>query len=185
MNVETLVQQHRDTVYRQMIRVCHGNREDAEDALAEAILAAFHVADQLRHEEAFRVWLGRVAARVCLRMKAREALIEKVSLVGLEELALPIQAEATPEDEAVLDALKHTVRDAPSHLPTLYRTVYERVEIRGRPLNEFAQQAGISREAAKSRLRRARKMVRNRLDRAIWSAPAKNLTLRGGKYAPS
>lgn len=181
MDVESLICKHKDSVYKQMIRTCHGRREDAEDALAEAILAALQAAEHLRHEEAFRAWLGRVALRVCLRMQAKEALIEKVRLLGLEELPSSEGLVETPEDEAIRAALKRSVHEASSHLPALYRTVYERVELRGRPLQEVALQDGISQEAAKTRLRRARKLVRNRLDRAVWCIPRKKVDPRPPK----
>ena len=59
MNFETLVNQHKDAVYRQMVRVC-GNREDAEDVLIEALLKAYRHLDQLRNSVAFRAWqIGR------------------------------------------------------------------------------------------------------------------------------
>ena len=44
---ESLTREHKDSVYRQMIRVC-GNREDAEDVLVEALLKAYRHLDQLR-----------------------------------------------------------------------------------------------------------------------------------------
>ena len=47
MNFEALANEHKDAVYRQMIRVC-GNREDAEDVLIEALLKAYRHLDQLR-----------------------------------------------------------------------------------------------------------------------------------------
>ena len=40
MDFERLSHQHKDAVYRQMVRVC-GNREDAEDVLIEALLKAY------------------------------------------------------------------------------------------------------------------------------------------------
>ena len=52
-NFERLANQHKDLVYRQMVRVC-GNREDAEDVLIEALLRAYRHLDQLRDSVAFR-----------------------------------------------------------------------------------------------------------------------------------
>ena len=63
-NFEALTQQHKDAVYRQMIRVC-GNREDAEDVQVEALLKAYRHLDELRDSAAFRGWLAQIARRVC------------------------------------------------------------------------------------------------------------------------
>ena len=40
MDFEALANEHKDAVYRQLIRAC-GNREDAEDVLIEALLKAY------------------------------------------------------------------------------------------------------------------------------------------------
>jgi len=54
---DVLTRQHKDSVYRQMLRVC-GNREDAEDFLVEALLKAYRHLNQLRDLVAFRAWLA-------------------------------------------------------------------------------------------------------------------------------
>ena len=51
MDFERLAIEHKDAVYRQMIRAC-GNREDAEDVLIEALLKAY------RHLEFWRMRAG-------------------------------------------------------------------------------------------------------------------------------
>ena len=60
---EKLANEHKDAVYRNMIRVC-GNREDAEDVLIEALLKAYRHLDQLRDDRAFQPWLAQIAKRV-------------------------------------------------------------------------------------------------------------------------
>ncbi len=57
MDFERLSHQHKDAVYRQMVRVC-GNREDAEDVLIEALLKAYRSLGDLAAPEAFRAWLA-------------------------------------------------------------------------------------------------------------------------------
>jgi DNA-directed RNA polymerase specialized sigma24 family protein len=64
LGFEGQVRLHKDAVYRQMIRVCN-HREDAEDALATALLLAFKSYDRLESDEAFRTWLGTIGKRVC------------------------------------------------------------------------------------------------------------------------
>jgi DNA-directed RNA polymerase specialized sigma24 family protein len=73
MEFETLANQHKDEVYRQMIRAC-GNREDAKDVLVEALLKAHRHLGQLRDGGAFRAWLAQIARRVCWQLKKREAV---------------------------------------------------------------------------------------------------------------
>ena len=69
MDFERLSHQHKDAVYRQMVRVC-GNREDAEDVLIEALLKAYRSLGDLAAPEAFRAWLARIANRVCWQLRS-------------------------------------------------------------------------------------------------------------------
>src|SRR5215467_6672663 len=81
---EALTRQHKDAVYRQMLRVC-GNREDAEDVLIEALLKAYQHLHQLSDAVAFRAWLAQIARRVCWQLKEREALTPLLQLSMLED----------------------------------------------------------------------------------------------------
>ena len=71
MDFDQLVAEHKDAIYRQMVRVC-GDRDDADDALVEALGRAYRSLDQLREPEAFRGWLTQIGRRVCLRMRRRD-----------------------------------------------------------------------------------------------------------------
>src|ERR1035441_1097359 len=84
LDFDALAKQHKDAVYRQMIRLC-GNREDAEDVLIEALLKAYRHLDQLRESAAFRAWLAQIAKRVCWQLKEREALLPLLQLSTLED----------------------------------------------------------------------------------------------------
>ncbi len=153
-----LVEAHKDAVYRQLIRVC-GQREDAEDALATALLLALQHLDQLDQPEAFRAWLGTIGRRVCTRMR-RHAGMETV-LEQIENLGLAGGAEME------MQVLKSCVKSALETLTPEYRSVYEACEIEERPLQEVADELGITLAATKSRLHRARALVREELDGSI------------------
>src|SRR5271166_3901632 len=84
MDFDALANEHKDAVYRQLIRAC-GNREDAEDVLIEALLRAYSSLDRLRESKAFRSWLGQIGRRVCWQLKEREALLPVMQLSLMEE----------------------------------------------------------------------------------------------------
>src|SRR3954468_20707305 len=84
VNFDDLANEHKDAVYRQIIRVC-GNREDAEDVLIEALLKAYRNLDQLRESKAFRGWLAQIARRVCWQLKQRDSLQPLMQLSAYEE----------------------------------------------------------------------------------------------------
>jgi RNA polymerase sigma-70 factor, ECF subfamily len=164
---DALTRQHQDSVYRQMVRVC-GNREDAEDVLVEALLKAYRHLGQLRDSAAFRAWLAQIAKRVCWQLKEREALLPLLQLSTLEEEGREIPGgELTPEAQLARRQMKQLLDDAIEALPELYRAVYRMRDIEDRPGEEVEKRLGISRAAMKSRLHRARELVRAHLDAAL------------------
>ncbi len=164
---EALTKRHKDSVYRQMIRVC-GNREDAEDVLVEALLKAYRHLHQLRDSAAFRAWLAQIAKRVCWQLKERESLLPLLQLSSLEDEGREIpQSGLSPEGQLARQQMKELLDDAIAALPALYRSVYELRDIQDRPGDEVAQKLGISPAAMKSRLHRARDLVRAHLDAAL------------------
>lgn len=164
---ERLANQHKDAVYRQMVRVC-GNREDAEDVLIEALLKAYRHLDQLRDSVAFRSWLAKIAQRVCWQLKQQEALMPLLQLSALEEEGREIPGEQ-PTAEAQLAArqMKQVLQNAIAKLPPIYAAVYQLRDIDEVAGDEVARKLGISRAAMKSRLHRARELVREQLDTAL------------------
>lgn len=164
---DALTRKHRDSVYRQMIRTC-GNREDAEDVLVEALLKAYRHLDQLRDSAAFRAWLAQIAQRVCWQLRQRETLQPLMQLSVLEDEGREIPAsQPAPDAELARRQMKQMLEDAISTLPEAYRSVYRLRELDDRSGDDVAVELGISRAAMKSRLHRARRLVRERLDSAI------------------
>ena len=137
VDFDALARQHKDAVYRQMIRVC-GNREDAEDVLIEALLKAYRHLDQLRESAAFRAWLAHALART-----GRAAL------------------------DTLRQQMKGLLNESIAALPEPYRSVYELCDVEDLRGDEVARRLGISRAAMKSRLHRARELVRTHLDAAL------------------
>ena len=165
--LERLVARHKDSVYRQMVRVC-GNRTDAEDALADALVAAVKCAGDLRDQEAFRGWLTLIASRACARSRIRDRFHSSLSLSELESIGFePPSVEADPYSESVKGTLKACVAAAISKLSPVYRDVYVRREIDGERAEIVAGELGISIASLKSRLHRARKHVRESIDNDV------------------
>jgi RNA polymerase sigma-70 factor (ECF subfamily) len=159
-NFDSLVRKHKDAVYRQMARVCK-NKEDAEDALASALMLAFQASDQLESEDAFRTWLGTIGKRVCIRMRSRPTIQKVLEYAEQHDL---VNNEASDFDQAVL---KGCVRDAVEALPDIYRAVYVKCELDEATVPQAAAELGITHAAAKSRLLRARAIVRQNLDHSV------------------
>ena len=69
---DALATQHKDAVYRLLLRLCH-NEADAEDMLVEALLKAYQHSHELRHPEAFQIWLSQIAKRIYWHDRRRDA----------------------------------------------------------------------------------------------------------------
>ncbi len=160
---EDLVNEHKDSVYRQMARVC-GNREDAEDALATAIMQAFQAFERLGSDDAFRAWLGTIGKRVCYRMRAHSGVAKALEYAEEHDLVAPTV------DEMELGVLKGCVKEAVDGLDESYRDVYLMCEIEERTVEEASEALGLTVAATKSRLLRARAKVREMLDQSICAA---------------
>jgi RNA polymerase sigma-70 factor (ECF subfamily) len=167
VDFDALARQHKDAVYRQMVRVC-GNREDAEDVLIEALLKAYRHLDQLRESAAFRAWLAQIAKRVCWQLKERESLLPLLQLSVLEDEGREVAGtEPLPDVQVARQQMKGLLNESIAALPEPYRSVYELCDVEDLRGDEVARRLGISRAAMKSRLHRARELVRTHLDAAL------------------
>lgn len=169
MNFEELVNRHKDAVYRQMLRVC-GNRQDAEDVLMEALLKAYRSLEQLREPETFRAWLAQIARRVCWQLRQREALAPLLQLSEMGLQAEPVQPGEPLDMELARREIKELLWQAIDQLPEELREVYLLRDVEDLGGIEVASRLGISLAAMKSRLHRARSVLREKIDAAMQSA---------------
>jgi len=132
-------------------RTC-STSEDAEDAVQVALWQLHRKIGALKMVEAFATWLFRIVERECYRLFRRRAP-EKVEIVELPDIAAP----TIPVD------LRIDLTAAIAALPAPYRTVLILRDIDELTAPETASQLGISTDAVKSRLHRARAMVRERM----------------------
>lgn len=169
---EALAVQHKDAVYRQLIRTC-GNPDDAEDVLVEALMRAYQNLDQLREHEAFRAWLAQIGRRVCWHLKKREALLPLLRLSSLEPSGFqPVDPAPLPDAVVGRQRLSDLLQRAVEQLAPEYRQVYEMRDLQEQSGREVAEALGISLAAQKSRLHRARAQVRAFLDRELGTEAA-------------
>lgn len=170
MDFEYLANQHKDSVYRQLMRAC-GNREDAEDVLIEALLKAYRNLDQLQDSGAFRAWLAQIGRRVCWQLKQREALLPILQLSTLEDDGLELAASGeSAETHVAREQMKSLLQQAINSLPEREREVYELRDINELGGEETAARLNISLVAMKSRLHRARTNLRRYLDEKLVPA---------------
>jgi RNA polymerase sigma-70 factor (ECF subfamily) len=101
-------------------------------------------------------------------MRIRERLVKFTSLSDLEASGFDLSdPRNSPAKEAELATLKTCVVGAMDLLPETYREVYERREILGESAQTVASDLHLSISAVKSRLLRARAMMREFLDSGL------------------
>lgn len=170
MDFDRLINRHKDAVYRQLYRMC-GNRDDAEDVLVESLEKAYRGLGSLESEEAFRVWLAQIARRTCGRLKKREKMRPVLALASLESKGIEPAGGEDVAEKVLEGQLKDCILRAFDTLPKPYAEVYSARDIEGRSAEETAERLGITVAAVKSRLHRARNMVRERIDCELAETP--------------
>src|SRR2546421_2701903 len=115
-----LVRRHRDRLWAVALRTL-GDREDAADALQEALISAFRSADRFRGDAAVTTWLHRIVVNACLDRVRRRAARPTVPLA--ERIELPAQPV---DSDTALD-----VHDALARLPEEQRLALVLIDIQG------------------------------------------------------
>jgi RNA polymerase sigma factor (sigma-70 family) len=148
--IEALLAASKPDLQRFARRLCAGP-EDAEDAVQNALWILHRKVGMLRAVPAFAGWLFRVVARECRRLMRKAGITLDPS--ELDAIAAPrIPSELQRDLALAIEAL-----------PDDYRRVLILRDIEEMTAPEAARTLNLSLEAVKSRLRRAREQVRERL----------------------
>ena len=149
-----IVQRHRDRLWAVAIRTL-GDREEAADALQDALVSAFRRAESYRGDAAVTTWMHRIVVNACLdrirRRKARPSEPLPEDEDRMEELGETLEADpaaALEERSAVLQALRT--------LPEPQRAAIVLVDMEGYPVEEAARILDCAVGTIKSRCARGR-----------------------------
>jgi RNA polymerase sigma-70 factor (ECF subfamily) len=156
--IEALVRETRTQVIRYAMRLCV-SPADAEDATQEALLALARYVSALREVAALSSWLFQAVRTHCTRL-ARRSLRHALSLD--DGAALTFEGPSA-EEQLVDRQLRARLAIVLSEIDPPLREVIVRRDILGESARTAADGLGISVEALKSRLHRARREVRDRL----------------------
>jgi RNA polymerase sigma-70 factor (ECF subfamily) len=164
---EILMRRHNQRIYR-VARAVVRDEHDAEDVMQQAYLNAFMHLNQFQDRSQFSTWLTRIALHEALARRRKWKPDESPEEV-METLTSP---QPDPERQAYAAELKGLLEAAVDSLPESYRLVFILREIEGLSTSETAAGLELGDEAVKTRLHRARAMVRGAIAERIGASSA-------------
>jgi RNA polymerase sigma-70 factor (ECF subfamily) len=156
------------------------DEQEAQDALQEGFLKAFEAIDRFEGKSKLSTWLHRIVVNAALmRLRTRS----RKPMGSIEDLLPAFLADGHPEHPALpwsepadAAAMRHEVRAlvraSIERLPDNYRNALRLADIEGLSIAEIAASFGISPNAVKIRLHRARMALRELLDPILRSDTA-------------
>ena len=162
---EILMRRHNQRIYR-VARAVVNDERDVEDVMQQAYINAFTHLDQFEERAQFSTWLTRITLNEAFGRRRRQKSEPITSLPSpsdehagalMERMTSP---QPDPERQAYAGELRHALEQAVEALPENYRVVFMLRDIEGLSTSETGEGLGLGEEAVKTRLHRARVMIR-------------------------
>lgn len=162
------VREHSTNIYNLALKLT-GDPAAAEDVLQETFLSAFKAIPRFEGKARLSTWLYRIAYNAAL-MRLRKRQVETVSIdepaEDDDDLAPPhelVDWSDNPEQSLLDSEMRQAMNDAVAALSETLRSVFVLRDVNGLSTAQTAEVLGLSEEAVKSRLLRARLALRERL----------------------
>jgi RNA polymerase sigma-70 factor, ECF subfamily len=161
---------------RRLYRIARGilrNDTEAEDAVQEAYVSAFTHLDGFRGDSSLATWLARITMNEALgRLRRKRLAVDLDTFEAQRTEAQIIQFPQTvasddPERTMAQREILQLVEQATDNLPEIFRIVFITRVIEGMSVEETADLLGLQPETVKTRLHRARRLVREQLNKQI------------------
>jgi RNA polymerase sigma-70 factor (ECF subfamily) len=175
-----LVKKYEETVYRFSFKVCRDERKAAE-TLQDTFINVYRKLSSFDGKSKFSTWLFTIVTNNCLMKNRRRKLSELEEPLSMYDeppdergggrRSSVARWDETPADLLLDRELKEELDRAIQKLPVEYRSVFVLRDVEGYSTEETARALGITVEAAKSRLRRARAFLRDRLHNYMSTHP--------------
>ncbi|RUW48448.1 RNA polymerase sigma factor [Mesorhizobium sp. M1A.F.Ca.ET.072.01.1.1] len=167
-----IIKTHNQRLYR-IARGVVRNDAEAEDIVQEAYMRAFASLDSFRGDASLSTWLSRIVINEALgRLRKRKRIVAMPENPDAQIIRFPLNSNDLnpgddPERTMAQRQILGLVERATDSLPDVYRTVFVARVIEGLSIEETADLLGIRPETVKTRLHRARALVRKALDDEI------------------
>jgi RNA polymerase sigma-70 factor (ECF subfamily) len=161
---------------RRLYRLARGilrNDSEAEDVVQETYVRAFTHLESFRGDSSLATWLSRIAMNEALgrlRRQRPNVEIDKLAPGALEAQIIQFPHSAAvedPEKSMAQREIQHVVEHAIDELPEAFRIVFITRVIEGMNVEETAEILSLKPETVKTRLHRARAMLRDNVEKKI------------------
>ena len=165
-SLETLLERHQGRVYRFGMKMCR-NPEDAKDVLQDTLLAMARGVRDFRGSSSISTWLYTIARSFCIKKRRKSKFAPEDE--GSLETGAPAEARTladpaeTPDEVLAGKQMERALEQAIAELEPMYREVLLLRDAEGLTAPEVAEVLGVTTQAVKSRLHRARLAVRERV----------------------
>lgn len=166
---EVLVHRNSQRIYR-AARAILRNDAEAADVVQESHLRAYRNLKQFAGRAKYSTWLTKIAVYEA-RARARRSRTrgELGDAKTWKETRNEPASDQDPEKSLMAREVKTILEAAIDALPDLYRTVFVMREVEEMSTAETAQCLNLSQDAVKTRLRRARVLLRKKLQASVGS----------------
>jgi RNA polymerase sigma-70 factor, ECF subfamily len=168
-----IMQRHNRRLYRVARSIMHDDSE-AEDVVQEAYVLAFGNLAKFRAESSLATWLTRITLNEALgRLRRRRPTVDLSSLDmpsvdGAQVIPFPtMPSNEDPERNAAQREIRCLIERAIDELPEIFRVVFVMRDVEDMSIEETAAFLGLRPETVKTRLHRARKLLRQALDEKL------------------
>jgi len=156
----------RNNPYLYKIGMSHGfTHQDVEDLMQESYTSAYLNLEKFKQECSFKTWVVKIMLNQCFHKKRRVGFIkEKTMDTNNEKLVPMFEKEQSDGYKKIIDReLNCAIENAIIQMPLDYRVVFVLRQLSGMSTSETAESLDISEANVKTRLNRARHMLKKEL----------------------
>lgn len=164
-----LVLKHQDRLFGTLVHLL-GSADDAREVGQEAFLLAYEKLGSFRQEASFYAWLFRIAYHAAISSRRRKRIVRHSLDDYRERVGLEPEDDRFPTDPSAnmqSDDAQRQVREALNELGLEYRDAILLKEIEGLPYEEIARLQECPVGTVRSRIHRARQLLREKLARVV------------------